>query len=72
MVVLLFFIYRLSCICNMKVYIRDAYNKIAQKILNFLKLIFCKIFKSLLDKAWIRINNKDLEFDKWAKKQVTN
>ena len=35
----------------MKVYIRDAYNKVAQKILNFLKLIFCKIFKSLLDKA---------------------
>lgn len=56
----------------MKVYIRDAYNKITQKILNFLELIFCKIFKSLLDKAWIRINNKGLEFDKWAKKQVTN
>lgn len=54
----------------MKVYIRDAYNKVAQKILNFLKLIFCKIFKSLLDKAWIRINNKDLEFDNGPKSKL--
>lgn len=54
----------------MKVYIRETYNKITQKILNFLKLFFCKIFKSLLDKAWIRINNKGLEFDNGPKSKL--